>query len=208
VYRPSKARNLSYNVLAHNLRLTRFVCSALVLCQTNPQVRLADVRMCYDLARELRKAALASNGHPPPVLVVPDAWLHFELLDAATGAHTSSVLIWLEIDNATMYRLRFQQHVEDRIEYIRSGNYANFFREGAVRIAYAAIGSRDEHRDRRLSAMCTWTKELLIDLDLEDWSDVLYLTSLVYEDLFTLKHFTEPRWYTVTDPKPRRLLDP
>jgi len=205
-YRPSKARNLSFNVMAHNLRLTRFICSVHAMFDVHPQVRLADIRMCYDIARELRKLAAPNDGLPAPVLVVPDAWIHFELLDAKTGAHQSYLPIWLEVDNNTMYRLRFQQHVADRIDYIRSEQYANFYGEAAVRIAYATIGSRDEPRHSRLFAMRSWTEEVIKDLELADWNNVFYFTSLVYEDLYHLRHFTEAVWQTPADDTKRHLL--
>ena len=206
-YRPSKARNLSYNVTSHNLSLTRFLCSALVMCETQPQVRLADIRLCYELARELRKAAAEDNGQPQPVLVVPDAWVNFELVDTETGEHQTYLPTWIEIDNCSMYRLRFQQHIEDRIEFTRSDKYADFFGADAVRIAYATISNRDEPRSNRLPAMIRWTEEVLTYLGLEKWKNVFYFTTLVYEDIYTLKHFSDPVWYTPFDPKPKRLLE-
>ena len=206
-YRPSKARNLSYYQTSHNLSLSRFICSALLWEQTDPQVRLADIRMCYELARELRKVAAENAGQPAPVLVVPDAWVNVELLEAKTGVHKTYLPIWLEIDNSSMYRLRFQQHVEDRIEYIRSEKYAHFFGDDAVRIAYATIAS-DERRHSRLSAMRRWTEEVLTELKLEKWATVFYFTTLVYEDIYGLKHFSDPVWYSPGDPTPKRILEP
>jgi hypothetical protein len=203
-YRPSKGRYLSYNQTWHNLSLTRFVCSACVWCQTHPLVRLADIRLCYELARELAKVEAEKDTPPAPVA---DGFLTFELLDRATGAHTTYLPTWLEIDMGTMYRIRFQQHVEDRIEFIRSGKYAKFFGADAVRIAYATIAT--ELRERRLAAMRSWTKEVLADLELERvWDNVFYFTTLVYEDIYNLKHFSDPVWYTPADPTPKLLLEP
>jgi hypothetical protein len=202
-YRPSKARYLSYNQTWHNLSLTRFVCSALVLCETHRHVRLADIRLCYELARELAKVETEKDALLPPV---PDAWINLELLDQTTGAHKTYLPSWLEIDMSTMYRLRFKQHVEDRIEYIDNGKYENFFGTNAVRIAYATISSRIESRDR-LSAMRRCTEEVITDLKLEKWQSVFYFTSLIYEDLYTLKHFTDQVWFTPGDPTPKTLLE-
>jgi hypothetical protein len=193
--------------MSHNLRLTRFICSVHAMFDAHPQVRVADIRMCYDIARELRNLVTTNDGQRAPVLVVPDAWINFELLDAKTGAHTSYLPIWLEIDNNTMYRGRFKTHVADRIEYIRSEQYANFYGEEAVRIAYATISSRDECRLSRLFAMRSWTEEVIKDLELEKWKTVFYFTTLVYEDLFDLKHLTEPVWQTAADDTKRHLLE-
>jgi hypothetical protein len=213
VYRISKGRYLSFHQTWHNLSLTRFVCSALVLCETDPQVRLADLRLSYDLARELAKREAGTDVLPPPV---PDGWLNFELLDHATGAHTTYLPIWLEADMGTMYRVRFQEHLEDRIEFVRSGKYADFFGSDAVRVAYAAIGTRAELRPGRLAAMRAWAKEVLADLALDkddgdsakDWTNVFYFTALVYEELYDLKHFSQPVWFTPAAPTPKRLLEP
>ena len=205
-YRPYKMRALSYSHIRHHLSLTRFVCSALVWCREHPQVRLADIRLSHELAGELGKAETASQGTPTPAPVVPDGWLHFELLDGANGAHTSYLPTLLEIDRGTEYRRRFQQHVSDRIEFIRNGKYARFFGVEAVRIAYVVVGSRSQPLSSRLSAICAWTKEVLTDLKLEEWSDVFYLSSLIYEDIYNLKHFSEPIWRTPGDSKSKRLL--
>jgi len=204
-YRPSKARYLSYYQTLHNLSLTRFVCSALVWCQTHPEVRLADLRLCYELARTLGQATAENKAPPAPV---PDGWMNVELLDAESGTHITYLPIWIEIDQGSMYRQRFQQHVADRIEFIRSEQYANFFGAEAVRIVYATITNRSESPRSRLSAMRSWTQEVLTDLELTDWSPVFYFTSLVYEDIYTLTHFSDPVWYSPGEPTPKRLLEP
>jgi hypothetical protein len=206
-YRPYKLRALSYSHIRHHLSLTRFVCSALVWCWSHPRVRLADVRLSHELAGELGKAETASQGTPTPAPVVPDGYLHFELLDGENGAHSSYVPTLLEIDGGTEYRRRLQQHVSDRIEFIRNGKYARFFGVEAVRIAYVAVGSRSQPLSSRLSAICAWTKEVLTDLKLEEWSDVFYLSSLVYEDIYNLKHFSEPIWRSPGESMPKRLLE-
>jgi hypothetical protein len=171
-------------------------------------VRLADIRLCYELARELGKEAAENEGLPAPVLVVPDGWLNVECLGAENGDHKNYLPLWLEIDRGTEFRLRFQQHVADRIEFIRSEKYAQFFGEEAVRIAYATLGSRDALLSSRLSAMRSWTEEVLKDLELTDWKTVFYFTTLVYEDIYNLKHFSDAVWYTPGDPTPKRLLEP
>ena len=207
-FRPYKIRALSYSHISHHLSLTRFVCSALVWCRSHPQVRLADIRLCYELARELGKAAAENDGQPAPVLVVPDGWLHFEFVDAENGDHKSYLPLWLEIDRGTEFRIRFQQHVADRIEFIRSDQYAQYYGSDAVRIAYATLGSRDALLSSRRAAMRSWTAEVLKDLALESWNNVFYFTTLVYEDIYNLKHFSDPVWYSPGDPTPRRLLEP
>jgi hypothetical protein len=159
----------------------------------------------YELAWELGKAETERQGTLTPAPVVPDGWLNFELLE--NGRHTSYLPILLEIDHGSEYRLRFQQDVEDRVEFIRSEKYANFFGEDVVRIAYATTGNRPAFRQSRLSAMRRWTKEVLTDLKLEKWNNVFYFTTLVYEDLFDLKHFIEPVWQTAADDTKRHLLE-
>ena len=206
-YRPYKQKALSYSHIRHHLCLTRFVCSARVWCHADPHVRLADIRLCYELAKELAKAETTTQGTPSPAPVVPDGYLNFELLQKENGSHLSYVPTWLEIDRGTEYRNRFQNHVEDRIEYIRSDKYAKFFNENAVRIAYATISTRDEDRQSRLAAMRHWTLEVLTDLKLEKWKTVFYFTSLAYEDLYNLNHFTEPVWQTPADDTKRHLLE-
>src|SRR5688500_20356593 len=72
-YRNSMGRYLSFHQTWHHLSLPRFVCSALVRCETDPRVRLADIRLRNDLARGRAKGEAATEARPPRV---PACWLN------------------------------------------------------------------------------------------------------------------------------------
>jgi hypothetical protein len=55
--------------------------------------------------------------------------------------------------------------------------------------------------------MRAWAQEVLTQLYFEEWDNVFYFTTLVYEDIYNLTHFSDPVWFTLADEKPRRLLD-
>jgi hypothetical protein len=56
--------------------------------------------------------------------------------------------------------------------------------------------------------MRRWTEEVLTELKLEKWATVFYFTTLVYEDIYNLKHFSDAVWYSPSDPTPKHLLEP
>jgi hypothetical protein len=182
-YRPSKTGRLSGSHLAHQLLLTRFVVCACRFTNQHPDYSLADVRLCYELEKRVGKR----EGEA----VVPDAWLLFE-----RDGKKFPVLV--EIDRGTEYQERFKNHVRGRIEFIRSGDYARVFGTPAVIIAYATTGQVQEHAETRRRTMCTWTMEVLRELEIESWAGIFRFTSaVVYKTLYEEAQalFEKPVWY-------------
>jgi Replication-relaxation len=182
-YRPSKTGRLNSSYLAHQLLVTRFVICACRFTSEQPDYTLEDVRLCYDLERSLRDR----TGEA----VVPDAWLHF----ARDDGRKFPVLV--EIDRGTEDQERFKNHIKGRLEFIRSGDYAQVFGTQAVVIAYATTGRIQAHADTRRKTMCAWTMEVLRERKLERWASIFRFTSSVvytrlYEEGKAL--FTKPMW--------------
>jgi hypothetical protein len=170
------------------LLLTRFVVCACRFANQNPDLTLADVRLCYDIERSLGKREREE--------MVPDAWLLFE-----QDGKQFPVLV--EIDRGTEYQERFKNHVRGRLEFIRSGDYAHVFETTAVIIAYATSGRVQQDAEIRRKTRCTWTMDLLKDLKIESWASIFRLTSAVeyktlYEEGRTL--FTQAVWYRPDSP--------
>ena len=113
-FQPFKAKNLSYNQIVHDLVLTRFCVAASVWAAKQPDFKLLQTRIYYELAKTAGK-------------VVPDAWLLFERLK--DGAHDAYFPVLLEIDRGTEYSKKFIQHLRSRIEFIKKGG------------AYSKLGS-------------------------------------------------------------------
>jgi hypothetical protein len=193
-YRPSKTGRLSGSHLAHQLLVTRFVVAAAQWANTQPDYRLAEMRLSYEIARHLGK----QNGEA----VMPDAWLHF----ARVGGRKSPVLV--EVDRGSEYQERFKNHVRGRIEFIRSGDYARVFGTQAVSIAYATTGQVPDYAETRRKTMAAWTMEVLEELELASWVEVFRFTTVSYERLYadakTL--FTKPVWYRPDQERPVTLL--
>ena len=104
-YRPSTTSRLSHSHLAHQLLLTRFVVNVCYWVSKTPEYSLAEVRLCYELEKQIRKR----EGEA----VVPDAWLHFERV--ADGARFP---VLVEIDRGSEFQERFKNHVRGRLEFI------------------------------------------------------------------------------------------
>ena len=86
----------------------------------------------------------------------------------------------LEIDRGTMFRERFKKHVNDRIEFVRSGAYERMFGTKAVVIAYVTTGATGEEKEGRRKALCAWTMEALKSAKRESWASVFRFASVSY----------------------------
>jgi hypothetical protein len=78
-----KSRQFSDGYLMHDLALARFLIALRVFCNTQQDIRLAEVRTQYEIAREplLAEAAENSTAGETTPRVVPDAWVNVELLN-------------------------------------------------------------------------------------------------------------------------------
>jgi Replication-relaxation len=202
-YRPSKVGRLSHSHLAHQLLLTRFVVAACSWASKEPEYRLADVWLSYDIAKSM--ASLAGEHGRRAAAVIPDGWLQFERV--ADGAH---VPILVEIDRGSEYQERFKNHIRARLEFIRSGDYERVFDTPAVIIAYATTGQVQAYADTRRKTMGAWTMEVLAELEIESWASVFRVTTVTYETLYEDAQalFTAPVWYRPDSPTPVRLIAP
>jgi hypothetical protein len=104
-YRPSKTGRFSGSYLAHQLLVTRFVLCACHFTSHNPDYTLAEVRLCYELEKQVGKREAQT--------VVPDAWLHF-----ARVADGVRFPVLVEIDRGSEFQERFKNHINGRLAFI------------------------------------------------------------------------------------------
>jgi hypothetical protein len=155
-FRPSKIKNLGYGQIIHNLALTRFCVAAAAWAAKQPDFKLTQTRICYELARTPATVEISKEGKTGTFKVIPDAWLLFERLKE--GAHEHYFPVLLEIDRGMEYQHKFKQHLRSRIEFIKKGGaYSKLFGHEAVMIAYATTGETAGYRETRCRAMCAWT---------------------------------------------------
>jgi hypothetical protein len=185
---PYKTNHISHRHLEHSLLLTRCIVCANVWTRQQTGFNLLQVRFGY----EFRRAP-----------VVPDAWLLFERV-----SNSNRLPIFLEIDRGREYQKQFKEHLCSRIKFIEDGSYTRMFGSRSVTIAYATTGEIPEYRDRRRRTMAQWTKEVLVDLHKENWTDIFRFTCIERESLFDLALFDKPVWYRPDSPTPRTLLTP
>ena len=202
-YRPSKVGRLSHSHVAHQLLLTRFVVAACWWASKQPEYTLADVRLSSDIAKRI--VLLAGEYGRRAASVIPDGWLQFERV--ADGARPP---ILVEIDRGSEYQERFKNHIRARIEFIDSGDYERVFGTPAVIIAYATTDQVPAYAETRRNTMGAWTREVLAELELDDWASVFRLTTVTYETLYAEAPalFAAPVWYRPDSPTPVRLLPP
>jgi hypothetical protein len=199
-YRPSKTKYLSYSQVQHNLLLTRLLVAAHAWAAKQPDFELVKTRICYELAKTAATLEVSREGKTEKK-VIPDGWVEFERNDG------KKFPILLEVDRGMEYSRKFKRHVRSRIEFIRSGAYKKMFQTDAVLIAYITTGERPEYRETRRAAMCAYTREVLSDLHMENWSSIFRITSIEYDQLFTTPLFDEPAvWYRPDSPTPVPLF--
>src|SRR5207248_6522210 len=198
--RPYKVKHLSYRQVQHNLLLTRWLAAAQVWAAKQPDFKLIQTRICYEIAKApatvevSKETQYASKQRKIERLrVIPDAWVCFEKLK--NGEHEHFIPVLLEIDRGSEYKQKFKRHVHSRIEFIRSGAYRKLFETEAVLIVYVTTGDRIEYGESRCRAMSAWTQEVLADLHMENWSNIFRFTSVVFEELYTTPIFDQPVWY-------------
>ena len=192
-FRPHKLKHMGFSTVTHNLVLTRFLVAASSWAAREPNFRLMQARISYELQSSVSSVTVAKAGKTETIRVVPDAWLLFERLK--NGAHDTSFPILLEIDRGMEYQQKFKRHIASRIEFIRSGEYSKLFDTHAVTIAYATTGQTPEYRESRRRAMCAWTREVLTELHKENWAGIFRFTSLSLDDIYNPALFREPVWF-------------
>jgi hypothetical protein len=191
-FRPGKARHLSFGQIMHSLVLTRFLVGAHEWARdSGGQFRIAESRICYDLAGAPVSVTVAEGDKSETLPVVPDAWILVERV-GETGKVTFPVL--LEIDRGTMYRQRFKRHVRSRIEFVRSGAYEKVFGTKAVMIVYVTTGERAEYMEARRRALVEWTREVLEEMR-RPWGAMFRFCGVSFAKLYETLPFGECVWY-------------
>jgi hypothetical protein len=176
-FRPYRLQHFSFSHLMHALVLTRFVVAARFWSRSQKQFTLWETQLSYELTRT------------PGLSVIPDGWLMFERTDGAKFP------VLLEIDRGTQHKAPFQTHLKARLEFIRSGQYAEVFSVPAVLIAYATTGQLPTYGDTRRRALGGWIMEILAELKMENWAGVFRVTSLTHAEMFETPLFDAPVWY-------------
>jgi hypothetical protein len=187
-FRPYRLQHFSFSHLLHALVLTRFVVAGRYWSRNQEQFTLWETRLSYELSRL------------PGLTVIPDGFLLFERTDGAQFP------ILLEIDRGTQHKAPFQKRLQERLEFIRSGQYQQVFGVPAVMIAYATTGQLPTYRETRQQALCNWIMEVLAGLKMENWAGVFRVTSLVYQDIYTNPLFDAPVWYRPDASQPLPLF--
>ena len=203
-FEPKKVEHFGFNVVMHNLVLTRFLVSASRFATLAPEMRLAETRTCYELGASPVSVEIEVKGKREKVSVIPDGWLMFEKLGDGRHAHWFPVLV--EIDRGTMFRERFKRHIRSRIEFVESGEYNRIFKTEAVVIAYAATGPVGELTEGRRKALVRWTMEALREAHRVDWAGVFRITSLSFGEIYASPLFEGRVWYRPDQDTPVRLF--
>jgi hypothetical protein len=202
-WKPGKARQLSYGHLLHDLTLARFLISLRVFCNSQQDIRLAELRTQYELRDPLlAEAANSSTAGETPPKVVPDAWVNVELLTHGTPPKFAPCLV--EIDRGTTWRQVFCQRVAARLSFIRpNGLYRRIFATESVRILYLTTAG-----SARRDSLARWCQQTLVAEDREAWAEVFLFAAASFETMYEKAHslFSDAVWYHPDQHTPVRLF--
>jgi hypothetical protein len=187
-----KARQFSIGHLMHNLALARFLIALRTFCNSQQDIRLAEVRTQYELARDPLLAAKPSGSSQEdvPPRVVPDAWVNVELLTHGTPPKSSPLLV--EIDRGTTWRQVFCQRVAARLSFIRpNGLYRRVFATDSVRILYLTTAGCT-----RRDSLARWCQQILVAEDREAWAAVFLFAAVPFATMYEEAHslFSDAVW--------------
>jgi hypothetical protein len=201
-WKPGKARQLSYGHLLHDLTLARFLISLRVFCNSQQDIRLAELRTQYELRDPLLAAANSSTAGETPPKVVPDAWVNVELLTHGTPPKFAPCLV--EIDRGTTWRQVFCQRVAARLSYIRpNGLYRRVFATESVRILYLTTAGCT-----RRDSLARWCQQTLVAEDRDGWAGVFLFAEAPFATMYEEAHrlFSDAAWYHPGQHTPVRLF--
>jgi hypothetical protein len=206
-FRPYKLRHFGASQAQHNLALTRVLVAAQSWAAKQPDFKLVQTRICYELAHTPSQVSLTNKGKAETLKVIPDAWLLFE--QTKGGEHEHGYPVLLELDRGMEYREKFKHHVRSRLEFIKKGGaYSKLFGTEAVMIAYLTTGELPQYRESRRKAICAWTMEVLKELHKEAWAPIFRFHSFLLEDIYDTSFFEAPVWYRLDSPTPEPLFFP
>ena len=200
-FRPSDARDISYQQCLHALTLTRFLIAANVYCRDKENISLPEVRTEYELNRQAAYVSLAEHNETIRVKVVPDAWLNFVL--HMDDGRTETLPVIFEIDRGSEYQKNFKRHVAARLEFVkRNGAYKQMFGTDAVTIAYLTTAS-----EKHLANIRQWTREVLKEQEKESYTDIFRFCCLQAHEIEPERLFDQPSWFGLRENEPLRLLE-
>jgi hypothetical protein len=206
-FRPYKLRHFGASQAQHNVALTRVLVAAQSWAAKQPDFKLVQTRICYELVRTPATISLTNKGKAESLRVIPDAWLLFEQTKGGELEHGYPVL--LEVDRGMEYREKFKRHVHSRLEFIKKGGaYSKLFGTEAVIIAYLTTGELPQYRESRRKAMCSYTMEVLAESHKEAWAPIFRFHSFLLEDMYDTDLFEAPVWYMPHSPTPVPLFSP
>jgi hypothetical protein len=188
-FRPGKFKFFSYSAILHHLLLTRFLVACSWWCRTQEEMSLLEERISYELSKNPPEVTLPKKEKPITLSVIPDAWLSFKL-------RGRNYAIIFELDRGMEFQEKFKQHVQGRIELVRSGKYQEVFGVPGVIIAYLTTGQTPEYRASRMKTMNAWTREVLAELNLKNWGGIFRFVSVEFDTLYdqAASLFEEPVW--------------
>ena len=197
-FQPTKFKFFSYSAILHHLLLTRFLVAASWWCKGREDFTLLEERVSYEISRLQPKVTIDKKT----LTVIPDAWLLF-------GKGSEKYAVLFEVDRGMEFQQKFKEHVKGRIELIRSGQYANLFGVPGVIVSYVTTGQTPQYRNTRMKTMNAWTREVLAEMNLENWGGIFRFTAVEFDSLYTqaVSLFEEPVWLRPDTSETVRLFE-
>ena len=184
-YMPKQGSQYSFTFLTHQLSIAQFLVALNAFVRDYPEYELVETRTCYELEKNPPTFTLVAGEREIKASVIFDAWAYISHPDREHA-------LGIEIDAGSEAREKYQQLVRNRIEFIKSGQYAKYFDTPAVRLVYLVVGVSRDYRFSRLHTIRKWVHEVLTKQQLTDWASVFRFSTLDESIYDTHMLFTDP----------------
>jgi hypothetical protein len=199
-YMPKQASRYSFTFLTHQLSITTFLVCLNAFVRDYPEYELVETRTSYTMEKNPPTFTFVAHEREIKASVIPDAWVYISHPD-------SDHALWIECDTGSEGREKFQQLVRNRIEFIRSGQYAAYFDTSSVLLCWLVVGMSRHDRSARLRRIRQWVQGVLTQKRLEDWAPVFRFSTLDENAYKSHSHFTDRVWLLPGDsPTPITLF--
>jgi hypothetical protein len=187
-----KARVVSHRLLRHTLAVTSCVASARMFARSRPDLSLRDCLLSDELGRV-----------SPTLPVIPDMWMRWEKPEAGR-----TLGLWVEVDCATEWQAAWAKIFRARVDFIRSGGCERTFGVPRVLLCYVVVGQTAQAGEIRRQTLCRWAIAVLKAREVEKWTRIVRVTSVLLDEVYEQGLFEKPVWYRPDSDTPVPLFSP
>lgn len=187
--RPSEGQQTGEQFLKHTIDTNNVLIAFQLFCRKFPNARVET----FEHELELKRSPIRIGK----LVVIPDAWIDLRIDDVKGPVRLP---IWLEWDEGTMSRKRWEEKIGHILETFK-GEYQRRFEAPNVTVMVVA------NTPERARQLWEWTRNGLAQLQREGNGDLFYFTDYTAEKVLPEELFLSKRWRVALDEQLHGLLE-